>query len=462
MQNKAGLMILVVTTCWILVSNSGCGAANPTQSNFGSIAVPTIGAGNSGVLPGTSDGMLNDATYFYVGIDTKKGVIGHVHSTAGFSTPCGISKDSVANEDISCIIEIPEGDLYGKNLEIKVNVPNGEMCRFLEREPYWFYNSEIGYGPRTIAVSTDNTVNASGDVTASTYTCSFEGVVAACDSHPEIEVILNPADQIFGCIYNRNSYNEPNCCMGSRTITKTITKNGASPVTTVSRGKWGPGISDCVGGPGRTNWPKVYEDGTPAKIIQFVTDTGLTETQIVTAPANFERPLSQVTSSIHVASSYGDSADHTHTGFVNLTTTSTAPYYIDPIDDRDGTPISPANPSFDFVCVDAAFEVKHRIRAYVREWDTMPDFLAYVASAGTVVAPDRGIIAEPDTNCVGLGLSGLGSLCNDSWDADDFLKYALSFPSIDPTDGFNGLVGPTYEMTPVTKRKQYFPRIKYD
>lgn len=515
MQNNPALMILVLTMSVILISNSGCGGTNPAQSSFGSISVPTTGVCGSSVvsadktvtavvsentcysgtlediadtttlykwnclgtgggrsaacslamppasvLPGTSNGLMNDAGYFYVGVDTKAGAIAHVHASTGFATPCGISKDSVANEDITCIIEMPEGDIYGKNLEIKYNIPNGEMCRYIETEPYWFYNFEVGKGPASIAMSVDNTVNASGDITATTSSCNFDNLGVGPCSNGDLLVTINPTSHVFKCVYDHSAESGPNCCMGSISLTKTTTRNGASPITIRQFGDWGGNYTKCIGGPGRTNWPTYYSDGTPARIINFIDAAGLKNTQVVTAPSKLAKPLSPLTSSIHVASYYGDSATHTHTGFVNVLTTSSAPYFMDPIDDRSGTLIGPAHPSFEFQCLDAAFEVKHRIRAYVREWDTMPDFLAYVASSGTVVVPDRGNTSEPGTNCVGV--VGLGNMCNDSWDIDDFLGLYLKRPSENLNDNFNGLAGVTYLMTPLTHRKQYFPRILYE
>lgn len=511
MQNNAALVFLVSALSAIILFNSGCNGAKPTLTSFGSIAVPTTGVcgamdssgdisvvtsntcvsgtlediadsttdylwnclgANGGktavcslalpppsVLPGTSNGLMNDGGYFYVGIDTAKGAIGHVHADTGFSTPCGISKDSVANEDITCIIEMPEGDIYGQNVEIKLNAPPGEMCRYIQTEPYWFYNYEVGEGPAVMIVSVDNTVNASNDITASTYTCSFDGVIMPCDSHPEIVPVLNPTNQKYNCVYNHTLSSGPNCCFGEKNITTTTTTNGIEPVVTTSTTTWGGNYETCIGGPGRTNWPKYYSDGKPARTISFVEPSGFKTTHNITSPGSFAEPLDPRTASIHVASYYGDSATHTHTGFVDLVTTSNLPFFMDPIDDRNGTAIDPAHPSFEFQCLDAAFEVKHRIRAYIREWDTMPDFLAYIDSLGTVVIPDRGQTTEPNGNCSGLNLSG--SMCNDSYDIDDFLSINLLLPGENTSELFPGLTGPTYEMTPLIYRKQYFPRIQY-
>lgn len=504
MQNNTALMILVVTMSAILISNSGCGGANPAQSNFGSIAIPTtgvcgasvisgdetviavvsenacysgtlediadsttlykwncLGAGGgksvacslalppASVLPGTSNGLMNDAGYFYVGVDTSKGAIAHVHSSTGFATPCGISKDSLANEDITCIIEMPEGDIYGKNLELKYNIPNGDMCRYLVTEPYWFYNYEVGEGPSSMAMSVDQTVNASGDVTGATYSCSFEGVVAAsCTANDDLSVTLMPTEQTIKCVYDHSANAEgPNCCMGEKKFTKTVTKNGLLPITTYENGTWGGSYAGCIGGPGKTNWGMTKPDGRPSQVLNFIEASGFSNVMTVTSPSSLSPPLDRKKSSIHMASYYGDFANHTHTGFVRLGITSTAPYFMEPIDDRSGTLLEEAHPSFEFQCLDGASEVKHRIRAYVREWDTMPDFLAYVASTGTVMAPDRGNTGEPNTNCVGLGTSDFAG-CNDSWDVDDFLVLYLGIPN--------------YVMTPLSNRKQYFPRIKYN
>ncbi len=503
MQNKTALTILILAML-SLTFNFGCKGAVPTESTFGSIAVPTTGKcgslnvsgdvtvvspntcytgalediadsatdslwnckGSAGgktaactlplppasVLPGSSNGILTDADYFYIGINSAKGVIGHVHATSGFSDACGISKDTTSNVDLSCIIDMPEGDIYAKDLEIIYNIPPGNMCRYLVRSPQWFYNVETGIGPEKIIVNVTNATNASGDLTNVSTTCKFDtgAVLASCSGDPEIRVEYTPTARKFSCIYDHTGEDGPNCCIGNYEVTTNVVTNGGPTVTTIAKSDWGGSYKNCIGGGGRSNWTVSKKIGLPAALVQFTEATGIKATQTVTAPTNFPSPLNTLTSSIHTAGYYGGYANHTHTGFVDLVTTSTMPFFYAPIDDRSGTPMYTGQPSWDFYCYDAGFEIKHRIRVTVKDWDTLPDFQAYIDSKGAVSAPDRGEDLEPSTNCDGLSL---GSACNDSYDADDFLKLNLVNNGV--------LATPTYVMAPLSIRKEYFPAIRY-
>lgn len=503
MQNNTALMILVVTMSSILIFNSGCNGSTPSQANFGSIAVPTSGkcgslntsgdisivsnntcysgtlqdiadstteylwncvGANGGasaacnltlppqsVLPGTSNGLMDDSQYFYVGLDTSDGLIAHVHGSTGFAAPCGVDKASLSNEDITCIAEIPEGDLYMKDLSFIVNVPPGGMCRYLTRQPYWFYNYEVGKGPETIDVTADKIVNASGDHTTTNYTCSFDGGAAgACSADPEITAELTKDSQAFTCKYDKSEFGEPNCCFGKKTITTTTTTNGANPSTTIDKGTWGGGFATCIGGPGKTNWPAKSSEGVPIYLSTFTEETGTKERQRVSSPSTLGG-LDTATASIHAANYYGDFADHTHTGFINSADSSTAPYFVAPIDDRSGSPIASTQPAYEFQCQDAAFEINHRIRVYVRDWDTMPDYLNYISSAGTVVVPDRGDDAEPGVNCIAI--PAIGYDCNDVYDTDDFLTLILQDLGL--------TAGGFYDVSDVANRPYFFPKIEY-
>ena len=71
------------------------------------------------------------------------------------------------------------------------------MCRYLLRKIYWFYNYEVGVGPTTIIANIANTVNASGDITSSVYTCNFDGVLGACSTNSEVTADLSPTAATF-------------------------------------------------------------------------------------------------------------------------------------------------------------------------------------------------------------------------------------------------------------------------
>jgi hypothetical protein len=208
------------------------------------------------------------------------------------------------------------------------------------------------------------------------------------------------------------------------TVTTYLQEPSGTTVTsspgTVSTVQWGGNVKDCIGGPGKSSWTVYDDDGYPANLITPV-ENGLDDTYKITNP-NTALSLSSSQYSSQTANYYSTSGaiTHLHTGYVASSTTSVAPYYIDPIDDRSGSPIYASNASYDFECLDSAYETIHRIRVYVREWDVKADFNHYVASGGTFVQPDRPNDNAP-TDC-----AGLTGPCDDFWDHDDFLDLKLN------------------------------------
>jgi hypothetical protein len=333
------------------------------------------------------------------------------------------------------MVEIPEADLMYRDLPLVYHVP-ADMCRYLNRGTYWFYNEEIGVGPETIHLSTSKTVtvDASGTTTttySSNHDCTVDGVPdAGCDNQSELSSSVSSVDGsvTLTCKYNRSSEDHKhNCCLGEADVDNTITTYLQEPSGTtitsspgaVTKVKWGGSVKDCIGGPGKTNWTVYDDDGYPGTVITPVED-GLDETYTITRP-NAVLSLSSGQYSSETANYYSNTGavDHTHTGYVSATT-SALPYYIDPIDDRNGSTIYPGSPSYYFECLDSAYETIHRIRVYVREWDVRADFSHYVASGGTFVQPDRPNDNAP-TDC-----AGLAGPCDDFWDHDDFLDLHLN------------------------------------
>jgi hypothetical protein len=149
--------------------------------------------------------------------------------------------------------------------------------------------------------------------------------------------------------------------------------------------------------------------------------------------------------SLHTANYYdvaGVSTDHTHTGYVASATTSVKPYYLDPIDDRDGTAITEGNDAYTFICMDEGYEAIHRIKVYVREFDTRADYDQYISSSGVIYNPDLRGLSAP-ASCIGL----FGP-CNDYYDSDDFLSWILNRAS--------------YDTVTVSDRDLNFPYLKYN
>lgn len=464
MQFKLTVTLYILTISSMILFNSGCNGIKSGEASFGSLNItppaPPPEPEPSGP-DGASDGLQSD-DYFYVGVETTNDAIAHVRSATGFLDACAVSKDATSNEDITCIIDVPEADLYAKPLEIKHNVPSGGMCRYLVRYPYYFYNQEIGVGPEVLEATTTVSRNASGDVTGVAHNCTVDSVpYPGCTGIPEINATLSLSGVNFACTYDKSSSGKANCCSGAFDVTKTFI-DGTTTVTT-SSGVWGPEefSNACYGGWGKNN-PLKSDAGASvgplAGIIEFAKN-GLQQVHKITPPAQLSKIPPSNRANMHVANFYGNiadwpsitgAADHTHVGYV-LTAVpdnrTRKPYFIAPVDDLNGTPIESTSDSYEFLCLDEAYEIKHRIRVYVRDWDVYSDYLAYIASEGAVQAPDR-----PATDMEPGGCTGIGDQpCNDKADLDDFLN--LLVPDI--------LAAPTYDTVDPTKRTSYFPLINY-
>ncbi len=116
-----------------------------------------------------------------------------------------------------------------------------------------------------------------------------------------------------------------------------------------------------------------------------------------------------------------------------------------PIDDLDGSPVRSGSAAYVVTCYNAGFEIKHQIRTYIREWNTVADFVAYKGSGGVTYAPDT--LGVEGTDCEYSSV--FGGACHDKIDFGDILSNA----------------GGTYNTTPgagaASTRASYFPNVKY-
>lgn len=419
---------LIVTAFAIIITSCG-GSSLPGAGDFPVGDDPTSGF---------------DTTEFFIGVANKTEINYHMRSSTAFGTACEIA-GSAANTDLTCYVDVPEGDLYFSGIDLVYNVPAG-MCRYLRRSTYWYYNDEPGYGPTNIDLS--YTVNSAGNAIVAN-SCSVDGGAAvACNSNfDEVEFELGATEITPRCKYDWSfADGRPNCCLGDYTINKTVTNQGIPPAadtisTSTERLSWASGIDSiksCIGGTGRTSWPTngFTKSGYPVSLIQFA-DDGLSDVYEIPAPIKSVNNGSN----LPVANFYTltPAPLHSHGSF-GTALTSTKPYYVEPLTDRNGTPMASGNDAYTFDCMDEAFEVQHRIRVYVRDWDTYADYLAYIASAGVTSVPDRP--GSENVDCDGV----IGP-CNDNDDADDFV---------------NGLTGGVYQTVTPANRYLNFPFHLYE
>jgi hypothetical protein len=434
---KKYISLSFIFTLIFILFNTSCNGTKSQSNGFGSLTLPTSSTDSP---DGSSNGKGN-SNQFYVGVFTDADSISNVSNQTGFANKCAIDKTSTASQDIKCILDLPEGDAFTGNVSLDYNLPSG-MCRYLRRRTYWYYNQEVGVGPTQIQmdITYDDTVSP---IIQTGFQCSIDGgPLGLCTGFPE--ATINQITETPTCIYDKStSAVGKNCCFGKYTLTKNIFYTNAVDISTVSNNNWGGSLNNCIGGPGKA-WTAKSDKGIPQDIITFAKNG-------VNATYKLDKLINQISSAVTFpVANYYTAGLHTHTGATTGRTTD-KPYFLDPVEDRNGTGIPtsvinpdnylvPGNESYDFECLDASYEVIHRIRMYIREWDTYTDYLAYIASAGATVNPDRGSSVEPSLNC-----SGITGPCNDFYDNDDY---------------FNIVLGLTQPWVPTMNvRDTYFPNV---
>ena len=431
----------------------------------------------------------NDANAFSVGIiEDNKYPYYFGRDGGAFGGSCSILATSLSSNNITCTLDLNEGDAWFWGYKFKYQAPPG-MCKYLAFYNYYFYNFEVGYGPTAITVYKQDNLPFLSAVVAPNTAPVFANLPAACVGAGiatccvvEDAAHMGPNAQVYPncvgipevkaispegkptCKYDYTDNDGPNCCAGNYdlVINQTI-KNATTNVITAAPGAserlpWDGKFGDCMGGPAAddTDWPKAIGSGVPAgAIVQYAAD-GLNETYEVRAPntTSFAVPINISAINYHI-NSPGVTTPHAHTvGRWNGTAlplvdvASNLPFAIEPIADRSGDGLSSANSDYVFDCLDGAFEVKHRMRVKAREWNTYAAYLAYGATSGATVNPD--VVGADGTACSEAGsILVSGGYCNDNMDWDDFFPINVGNTPIfqTPRAGYTG------------DRYYYFPRV---
>ncbi len=366
--------------------------------------------------PGSQPPNVVNALGFYIQVVDQGKFTSYMSKGTAFDTDCLVATDETATKDLTCTIDIQELDLNYHGLILNYNVPPA-LCKYVRMTPYSYYNYESGKGPSAISMD----VNEVGDVKTVTA-CSVTtegGVVAGCTGH--LEVAFDTANVGFKCEYDKSSTGDPNCCFGNYTFTKNL--SGDRVATEIQTLSWSGNYEKCVSGPA---WNFISKAGFRLPFIQFSDAGGLNSTYEVTPAIKINKAHNFTASNFYTGISAPGPATtivHSHDGYVEPRV-STRPYAIDPVDDRDGSPMPSAlfptlNPSYMMECLDTAKEVKHRIQVYIREWNTYSQFITYGTSLGVTGNPD--INGVEGTDCAYGGIAAVYG-CNDSGDWDDWLN----------------------------------------
>ncbi len=422
--NSIALIVLMPT-----LFSLGCGQKQETTSS------PSVDDPSDPTDPDDAPPNVVNNLGFYIKVDTDNKYLAYMTKGAAFNTDCSIATSAATSQDVSCLVDIQEGDLSFHPLKFNFNSPPN-FCPYVRLTPYFYWNYEPGVGPSKV---TFNILTTAGNSSVTSCAVTTEaGIVAGCTGHDEVEIDTRDSGDVT-CKYDKTANKGPNCCFGSYEIERIIT--GDSPGVESDMGEWGGSYEACLGGPGIHSWPDKSSEGWPLNLLYYGA-AGINEEWEIKSPTT-----NKFGTNYSVANYYGD-LDHTHTGFVDLVTTSTLPYAYEPIDDRDGSYIPSTEPRLKLECLDTAFEVKHRIQVSVREWNTYSNFLAYATSNGTTS------VNTANTGGVENGVAceyTFGGACNDKRDWDDLLNLL---------DGNEAVTTDLYDTTDVNLRPSYFPREK--
>lgn len=396
------------------------------------------------------------------------------------SSTCKIDKTETSNKDLSCVVDVNEQDLYFHGLRIEFVIPTG-MCDYTQFRNTWHYDQEMGSGPRAIWVrryvndqaepsgtpecfvrNSDGVwypsdprldgLPANGGVLGTGDDCTNLGTQPIANASGLEMSFINPQTLESRCIYDKtDDSGGDNCCRGNydqflEVIDNQDTPDPADPISkgteVTTNLQWGPaGFGECVSGTAvvDTNWPKVGD--VPVPVIYYTREAGQSDRYEIPEPAlTFNNADNHLVANWH---SYVEGVDtrHEHTGPISGRT-SYLPIMFDPIEDRSGDfQHIPAQIPYEIQCMNEDFETIHRIRMYIREYNTEQQFQDFIANPqnGTQDADRTGTEGGGGVNdCEGF----LGNNCNDRSDPDDFAPDTPGdTPPYDCSSGQGGVFG---------------------
>jgi hypothetical protein len=413
----------------ILSLSTGC----KNESNYFVDESASEGGGNDSGAPNTGTG-------FRFRLKTKTGVEAFVHKFGDTTAACEIAKADVDNPSvINCMINMMEYDVWYHGFEYELNVPSG-FCSYIEERPYLYFQYGPGRAPAAAAMTVTN-----GNITA----CTVNGAAAlsfsatSCDTG---EGTILPGGT-FNCAYDYSKIDDdyPNCCEGKMQLTLTTVNTTTTPsttATTTTELEGGGKAEKCLDGPHGyiSNWPK-SQDNADLPISTLLQLANSSYTRTLKIPSEFEarsqRPLTWGNTFIagfHGWTQYAASAS-------TWSTTRTIPRAFAPLRDLGptgdyaaGTSIgSVGDGSYQFSCRGPAGELRHRIRVYVNEWNTVEDFTAFKTN-GNAAAVDPSRTGTAGVDCAAVNT---GDTCNSFWGFDDLIKeFGAGSPSAYVFPGF--------------------------
>ena len=381
-------------------------------------------------LPDTDVGRqaIPSDLFFYVKISdaTFRGSQGHdlldymmYERENGPGYDCKIAKNEQdSTEDLYCMFEVLEGDLFLHQIEFEYNVPAG-MCDYFSFQTHWHYNKTAGPGPAAVCESW-----RPGEEKDSPPVPVF--YPGKCDSRDGENHYTSRPDRRENIKELCNDYipqdekDAKHCCLGTYKLYKYGTNN-EDP----KEASWGGDMRGCIGGLGRVAWEYFTADGFPQVLIRNATSGLRAKYEI---PAIIEILDKRVKDSgiIDRKKSFV-TANH----WIGIEDNTDRPsfYQADP---SLSTQLLPeGHPYISFACEDKGREVKHRIHLIIREWNTRAEFEEF--KSGGTGDPDVAEKEGGDCDYYEQEDAYLSKEddCNDMHDADDFVATGDTHPDLE-------------------------------
>ena len=264
-----GLFIFFLVNCNPL-GIFGIGSSSEISS-----LIPIDGL-NTAHIPNESYFYININNSYYIGEGFEQLQTFIYAMDFGPGTDCKIkipeNPEEGNTEDLYCIMDIMELDLWFHKIILEYNVPP-EMCDYLHVDVPWHFNQKVGYGPRNVYECTDyrTGTNDDGEPITETRYC-----LGGCTKHTTTTGEGEDAEETtvtIGCVgagpvedaqsfcsdLDKSENDLANCCLGEYNL--------INDSNTSTESEWGGDLKECIGGLGRISWEDEYftDDGIPYK-----------------------------------------------------------------------------------------------------------------------------------------------------------------------------------------------------
>ncbi len=350
----------------------------------------------------------------------------------GVGTDCKIPIDQESSEDVFCMLEKTEADLWAHSTPLEYNVPPG-MCHYLSFRVHWHWNQNAGRGPEIVYKCEKTTGTGDNQETEDVYCPPSSRGGTPCGDNNQAPRAAGCKEKIEDlCEYDLSQEDEDlkNCCIGTYEVQGEDGEDG----------NWGDDLSECIGGLGRVNWSEKTDDGIPVTKIESAEKDGVIGTYEIPSIDQFfdGAPKKSIGGVAPYSNRYVDGFSFTVANYYedleeNSSTNQPEFYTTEPLHGGSSSPTA-GYPYITWACLDDHFEVMHQIHLMIREWNSREEFTRFIESGGSRGDPD--VTGTEGSDCdyydAGVNSDLAISQCNDLPDADDWRENVSghAFPGV--------------------------------